>query len=119
MLLIHLVMCWLNCYGVPLYLWNSDTFFGIGRIWGDSIIMDDATLKGLLFFSGKVQIFTKIFRAINAEINLEVDGRLYPIHVMEEQVESNNMMWSGCVCKCKERDNPKSKNSMQGKNEDH
>lgn len=24
----------LNCYGVPLHLWNSDTFFNIGRIWG-------------------------------------------------------------------------------------
>lgn len=71
------------------------------------------------FTSSKVQISTKIFGVINVEINLEVDGRLYSIHAVEEQVGSNNMMWVGCVCKCKERDSPKSKNSMQGKNEDH
>lgn len=38
---------WLNCYGMPLHLWNSDTFFSIGRIWGDSITLDDATSKDL------------------------------------------------------------------------
>lgn len=71
------------------------------------------------FSSGKVQISTKIFGAINVEINLEVDGRLYSIHAVEEQVGSNNMMWAGCICKCKERDSPKSENFMQGKNKDH
>ncbi|KAG5564116.1 hypothetical protein RHGRI_000336 [Rhododendron griersonianum] len=83
---------WLNCYGVPLHVWNSDTFFSIGRNWGEPITLDDATSKGLSFSSGKVQISTNSFGVINQEVNLEVNGKLYPIRVMEEQMVVNNMM---------------------------
>lgn len=31
---------WLNCYGVPLNVWNAETFFTIGRIWEEIITLD-------------------------------------------------------------------------------
>ncbi|KAG5555628.1 hypothetical protein RHGRI_006319 [Rhododendron griersonianum] len=48
--------------------------------------------KGKLPGLGKVQISTNFFGAINQGINLEVNGRLYPIRVVEEQFVVNNMI---------------------------
>lgn len=27
-------LIWLNCYGIPLHLWNAQTFLNIGKLWG-------------------------------------------------------------------------------------
>lgn len=34
---------WLNCYGVLLNVWNANTFFSIGRMWGETISLDEST----------------------------------------------------------------------------
>lgn len=99
---------WLNCYGIPLHVWNANTFFSIGRIWGEPITLDDDTSKGLSFSSGKVQISTKSLHVINQEIKLEVKGRLYPIWVVEEQIVVNNSVREFCGCKCKGSDSHRS-----------
>lgn len=95
---------WLDCYGVPLHLWNQDTFFNIGKMWGEPITLDDATLKGSSFSSGKVQIETKVFGVIDQVIKLEINGRLYPIRVIEKQIVVNNLTMAACDCKCKEKE---------------
>lgn len=95
---------WLECYGVPLHLWNHDTFFSIGKIWGEPITLDDATSKGSSFSSGRVQISSKNFGVIDQAINLEIDGRLYPIRVVKKSVTVNNLMRIACNCKCTKRD---------------
>ncbi|KAE9459311.1 hypothetical protein C3L33_08797, partial [Rhododendron williamsianum] len=77
---------WLSCFGVPLNLWNTGTFFNIGKCWGESTMVDDETSRGSFFSVGKVKILTNKFEAINQVINLENNGKFYPARVIEEQV---------------------------------
>ena len=79
-------------------MWNAGTFFSIGRVRGDVIALDEATSRFLSFNVGKVLIFTSNFEVINQILNLEVNGKLYPVIVVEEQVV-NNFMQSVCSCK--------------------
>ncbi|KAG5555655.1 hypothetical protein RHGRI_006342 [Rhododendron griersonianum] len=109
---------WLSCFGVPLHAWNSHTSFSIGRSWGEPITLDNYTSRGLSFSSGKLQISTNFFGAINQEINVEVNGRLYPIRVVEEQFVVNNMMRGVCKCKCNGSVSINSKNLVSDKEED-
>lgn len=44
--------------GVPLHVWNSETFLKIGQTWGDVVLIADDTIKGLSFSVGKVLIST-------------------------------------------------------------
>ena len=90
----------LNCYNVPLHLWNVGTFFSIGRVPGDVIALDEGTSRFFSFNVGKVLISISIFEVINQMINLEVNGKLYPVRVVKEQVVVNNFMQSVCTCKC-------------------
>ncbi|KAG5540129.1 hypothetical protein RHGRI_020384 [Rhododendron griersonianum] len=77
---------WLSCYGVPLNLWNADTFHNIGKNWGKVITLDDATSKGSSFSMGKVKSFiTNVFEAINQVFTLDFNGYSYPVRVIEEQ----------------------------------
>ena len=52
----------LNCYSVPLHLWNAGTFFSIGRVRGDVIALDEGTSGFLSFNVGKVLILHQILR---------------------------------------------------------
>ena len=90
----------LNCYNVPLHLWNVGTFFSIGRVPGDVIALDEGTSSFFSFNVGKVLISTSNFEVINQMINLEVNGKLYPVRVVKEQV--NSFMQSVCTGKCRE-----------------
>lgn len=90
---------WLNCYGIPINLWNANTFFNIGKLWGEIITLDEATSKKTSFSVGKVKIYTNAFEVINQSIDLEHDGMIYPIKVVEEQVVVNNFMKAICECK--------------------
>lgn len=90
---------WLSCYGVPLHLWNVDTFFSIGNSWGVSITLDDDTSNGESFSVGKVQVLTGTFAAINQKIELIHNGISYPVRVVEEQGVGNVFMKAYCVCR--------------------
>lgn len=92
---------WISCYGVPLHLWNSDTFFRIGGIWGEPITLDEATSNRFSFSCGRVQICTNVFGSINDEINLEDKGRVYPIKVMEDHGTFSSRIKDLCKCDCK------------------
>ena len=53
----------------------------------------------LSFNIGKLLISTSNFEVINQIINLEVNGKLCIVRVVEEQVV-NSFMQSICSCKC-------------------
>ncbi|KAH7860915.1 hypothetical protein Vadar_019481 [Vaccinium darrowii] len=77
---------WISCYGVPLHCWSASTFQKIAQLWGEVLTMDDATIKGLSFACGKIMIATEKWEWINEVIQLEVNGKIYDIRVVEEQV---------------------------------
>ncbi|CAL5444526.1 unnamed protein product [Camellia sinensis] len=51
---------WISCYGVPLILWNNNTFCNIGREWGEVLEMDEDTINLSTFHYGKVKIETRL-----------------------------------------------------------
>lgn len=44
---------WLSCKGVPLHVWNAETFKMIAEMWGFFIMLAESTLKELSFSKGK------------------------------------------------------------------
>ncbi|CAL5354769.1 unnamed protein product [Camellia sinensis] len=77
---------WLNCYGVPLNLWNCNTFINIGKAWGVVSALDEDTQNLNHFQYGKVKIATSFMEPINQILNLECKGALYLVRVCEEQI---------------------------------
>lgn len=78
---------WLSCYGgIPLNLWNTDTFHNIGKNWGKVITLDGArNIRRVFFLNGKGEIITNVFEAINQVFALDFNGYSYPVRVIEEQ----------------------------------
>ncbi|KAI8018423.1 hypothetical protein LOK49_LG04G03770 [Camellia lanceoleosa] len=77
---------WINCYGVPLNLWNFNTFESIGNVWGETVSVDESTLSSSSFISGKVLIVTSHFEVINSLVQLVCKGVESNIRVVEEQM---------------------------------
>ncbi|KAG5544615.1 hypothetical protein RHGRI_017147 [Rhododendron griersonianum] len=64
------LVVWLNCYGVPLNVWNAETFHSIGGIWGE---------------------------AINQTIDLDFNSKVFPLRVVvEEHVGVTNFFNVSC-----------------------
>ncbi|GFS33349.1 hypothetical protein Acr_00g0027860 [Actinidia rufa] len=91
-------LVWLNCYGIPLHLWNLQTFSEIGKIWGEIIMIAEETLKNLSFVVGKVLISTTVMDSINKTVELDNNGSLTQIRVMEEQLVMNTVLRTDCAC---------------------
>ncbi|KAG5562906.1 hypothetical protein RHGRI_005595 [Rhododendron griersonianum] len=89
---------WLNCYGVPLNVWNAETFHCIGIIWGEVITLDGATSNCSSFDVGKVKISTNVFEAINQTVDLDFNGKVFPVRVVEEHVGVTNFINASCRC---------------------
>ncbi|XP_028057424.1 uncharacterized protein LOC114261350 [Camellia sinensis] len=74
---------WIYCFGVPLNLWNVNTFKSIGRVWGEVVHLDDDTTRTNSFQYGRVRVVTKSMENINKVIYLGCDGSLVPVRVCE------------------------------------
>lgn len=75
---------WISCFGVPLHVWNSQTFVNIGKLWGETIKIDELTAKSLAFDKGRIFILTYHLECINEVVNLKVKGDVFPIKVAED-----------------------------------
>lgn len=91
-------LVWINCYGIPLHLWNNHTFSEIGRNWGDVIMIAEDTIKKVSFAVGKILISTTIMDSINKVVELENNGKLIKIRIMEEQLVVNTVLRTDCAC---------------------
>ncbi|KAI8543398.1 hypothetical protein RHMOL_Rhmol08G0214400 [Rhododendron molle] len=108
---------WLNCYGVPLNVWNAETFHNIGIIWGELITLDGATANCSSFDVGKVKISTNVFEAINQSVDLDFNGKGFCVKVVEEHVGVTNFINASCKCNkgCDAVGLSKSKEKPEGK----
>ncbi|KAI8566582.1 hypothetical protein RHMOL_Rhmol02G0051900 [Rhododendron molle] len=70
--------------GMPLNVWNLDSFRKIGEKWGAFMKVDDSTLHCLSFTNGRVLVATEIMSTIDDSIQLDIDGFLYKVKVREE-----------------------------------
>lgn len=89
---------WLNCYGIPLNVWNVETFYSISKLWGKVITLDEETSNKSSFAVGKVKISTNAFEIINNIVNLELNGIVYPIRVVEQHVGVTSFVKAVCEC---------------------
>ncbi|XVF00347.1 hypothetical protein REPUB_Repub03eG0277400 [Reevesia pubescens] len=74
---------WLACYGVPLHIWNLDTFQEIGSRWGDFIRLDNITMSPDSFTRGCMQITTSSFSRIDEVVKVKAGNFVYPVLVRE------------------------------------
>ncbi|XP_028056423.1 uncharacterized protein LOC114260478 [Camellia sinensis] len=88
----------LSCYGMPLNVWNNNTFYSIGRLWGEVTGLADDTSNMENLICGKVRIVTKCMESINKTINLDCKGVLYPIKVCEDQIVTAKVVNKHCIC---------------------
>lgn len=91
-------LVWLNCYGIPLHLWNATTFNKIGQIWGEIISISKESFNCVSFTIGKVLISTTTMEKINQVITLVNKDRKYNVRVSEEQYVINTILRSECKC---------------------
>lgn len=89
---------WLNCYGIPLNVWNVETFYSISKLWGKVITLDEETSNKSSFAVGKVKISTNAFEIINNIVNLELNDIVYPVRVVEQHVGVTSFVKAVCEC---------------------
>ncbi|XP_028070288.1 uncharacterized protein LOC114272780 [Camellia sinensis] len=104
---------WLSCYGVPLVLWNNNTFCSIGKEWGEVLKLDEDTANLKAFHCGKVKVATRHMGAINHTLNLECKGILYPVRICEEQIIVSQVVKEYCICQSFMRNNADSYSSEE------
>lgn len=95
----HSRLVWLNCYGIPLHLWNAVTFKKLGEKWGNVIQICKDTLHDISFAVGKVLISTQVMDIINQVVTVENRGAKFKVRVCEEQVVVNTTFRIDCNCK--------------------
>ncbi|XP_020969683.1 uncharacterized protein LOC110268122 [Arachis ipaensis] len=74
---------WLECYGVPLHVWSSETFKIIGRLWGDVVMCEVDTKARSSLITGWVQVDTCVFDVIRDWIHISVGISGFDIFVKE------------------------------------
>ncbi|KAI8567676.1 hypothetical protein RHMOL_Rhmol02G0140200 [Rhododendron molle] len=74
--------------------WMKVWFTEIGELWGNFVELDNETLRDLSFAKGKVLIATEEPNKIDKWIQLEVQGLIYDVHVIEDYtcVSPNDIM---------------------------
>ncbi|GAB2299835.1 hypothetical protein Dimus_033887 [Dionaea muscipula] len=64
-------------------------FFEIASKWGEVLVYEIGTAKSLSFYCGKVTVLTECLKQINCTIKLSCDGKLFPVRIIEEQVNTD------------------------------
>ncbi|KAL7167317.1 hypothetical protein ACSBR2_037896 [Camellia fascicularis] len=74
---------WLSCFGIPLNLWNVETFRSIEALWGEVVQFDENSTRGTSFQYDKVRIITSCMDFINGVVLVKNKGKEYPMRVCE------------------------------------
>ncbi|CAL5356809.1 unnamed protein product [Camellia sinensis] len=83
---------WLRCYGLPLSLWNRDTFNNIGSIWDTVLSLGGDICQPKSFSHTRIRVATSSMESINKIIFLKCKGKLHPILVCEEHLAELSIM---------------------------
>lgn len=77
-------LVWLKIRGVPLNAWEFKSFKRIAEVWGELLTLDQETIHEESFDVGRLLMVTSCNHKIDDWINITVKGRIYTIHVWEE-----------------------------------
>ncbi|GFZ09210.1 hypothetical protein Acr_20g0010180 [Actinidia rufa] len=88
-------MAWLKEWFMESSKWENTKSNPCSRL---VIILADDTIKNLSFAVGKVLISTTVMDLINKVVELDNNGSLTQIRVMEEQLVVNTVLRTDCAC---------------------
>ncbi|KAL1331050.1 hypothetical protein AAHE18_12G155000 [Arachis hypogaea] len=74
---------WLKCFGIPLHVWNMDTFKKIGGQWGEVVGCDQGTKSCTSLSVGRVLIDTCAMDVINEWVHITVGTSGFDVSVKE------------------------------------
>ncbi|KAL4591471.1 hypothetical protein LXL04_004437 [Taraxacum kok-saghyz] len=74
---------WVKIEGIPLQIWNPETFITIGREWGEVLITDPCSQGGKVVHARKICILTKKMDIIRETITLKFAGNSTKIRIKE------------------------------------
>ncbi|GAU30796.1 hypothetical protein TSUD_355220 [Trifolium subterraneum] len=76
---------WVQVVGIPLHIWGEDFFKLVGAKLGEFLDFDEETVNMASFDIARLKIRTKTLTSIDSEFNVEVEGMVFQIGVMEER----------------------------------
>ena len=75
---------WIRCYGVPLHAWNDIFFLELASTRGRLLKIDDTTVNKEKLDYARFLIATFELKELNYVVQFLIDGRVYPIRVIED-----------------------------------
>ena len=75
---------WVRCYGVPLHAWNDIFFLELASSRGRLLKIEDATVNKDRLDFARFLIATPELKELNFVVNFLIEGREYPIRVIED-----------------------------------
>lgn len=75
---------WVRCYGVPLHVWNDIFFLELAATQGRLLKIDDCTTNKDRLDYARLLISTPSLKEINVIEKVWIDGRMFPIRIIED-----------------------------------
>ncbi|KAL4328179.1 hypothetical protein AHAS_Ahas13G0174200 [Arachis hypogaea] len=79
---------WLECYGMPLHVWSSETFKAVGGLWGHVLHCAIPTDTGASFRVGRFQVDTCEFDEIREWVRIAIGESEISVFVKEMEREA-------------------------------
>ncbi|PWG73710.1 hypothetical protein DF186_21650, partial [Enterococcus hirae] len=76
---------WLECMGVPFYVWVSEIFKVIGGLWGNVVYCAVFMGEGVLFRIGRVQVDICEFDEIREWVRVVIGEKEIAVFVKETE----------------------------------
>jgi len=73
-----------RCYGIPIRAWNSVFFMDLSSFFGRLLKIDDQALNKNGMDYARLLISTSILKEVNSFESICIDGRIYPICLIED-----------------------------------
>ncbi|KAI9160416.1 hypothetical protein LWI28_007925 [Acer negundo] len=77
---------WLNFWGMPLCLWNSEFFMKVGRSIGESLLVDEGTLLRNKLDMGRMLVLIKFGKSCPNIVKVTNERRVFEISVEENHL---------------------------------
>ena len=82
-------MAWVRVSGIPLSYWCPDFFMKLGWMFGEPLLVDEATINRRRLDRGRILVLTSQEEVITTKVRVEVGNGSFPVTVKEESEEGD------------------------------
>lgn len=75
---------WLRFHGLPMHVWDEQSFKKLGTMFGEFLDFDEDTINSSIFDMARLLVGTTSMALVNEQISVEVMGAVFNVWVMEE-----------------------------------